>query len=193
MEFDEMRKIWNEQNSGYLYAIDEQALQRRVIRKNLEIRRMANVTEIGLMVIIIGVGLFYIVDGISQQEYYQIPEAALFFCIAGYILWTREKRRSLERNADTVLEQLDQSLQLLDYLIRRQRNFIWWYILPLTLIGILNASLHTGEKKWWGIPLLLLAYAIAHILAQKELKCKLLPKRENLIALKKLLEEDVDR
>ncbi len=45
MEFEEMKKIWNTQNKKNIYVFDEEALHRRVIKKNIGVKRMANIDE----------------------------------------------------------------------------------------------------------------------------------------------------
>ena len=53
MEFDEIKKIWDEQNNQTMYAINEDTLHRRVTSKAKAIGRSADRMEIGIIAITI--------------------------------------------------------------------------------------------------------------------------------------------
>lgn len=192
MEFEEMKKVWDAQNNETLYAINEDTLHRRVIQKNTEVKRMASVSEIGIFLICTLMGLVFIIEGVIDNELYQIPEALVFFGIAGYTAWDRRRRIRLQHDfaeTHTVLGKLEQAIRVLEHHIRRQRNFIWWYLVPVSLTSFSHFVFTAGQKPWWLIPMVCFAYALGCWVVDRELRKRVLPKQKNLEALKQLISE----
>lgn len=190
MEFEEMKRIWDTQNNEAIYAIDEEALHRRVISKNMGIRRMATHSELGLLAICLVVALVMIIEGVFDNELYQLPQGAIFLFIAGYIWWDRRKRLENEGQSDhTLLGDLEQAIRTIDYHIRRQRNFLWWFMVPAAVATLLSFPFTYGGKPAWLWLLVLASFAVAYWVVGKELRSKILPKREELESLRRLLIE----
>ncbi len=188
MEFEEMKKIWDAQNNEQIYAINEQALHRRVTRKNIGIKRMANINEWGMLIISLLLALFMIIKGILDNEIYKFPQGAIFLIVAGYIYWDRKKRLKDEGHSDrTLLGDLEQAIRTIDYQIRRQRNFLWWFLMPAAVSILINTTFSYKGKSWWVWPFVVASFALSYWLVKKELRCKILPKRKNLDSLRNLL------
>ena len=188
MEFEEMKKIWDTQNKEPIYAINEQTLHRRVVKKNIGIKRMANMSEWGLLFISLTVALLMIVEGVLDNELYQLPQGAIFLIVAGYIYWDRKKRLEAEGQSDrTLLGDLEQAIRTIDHHIKRQRNFIWWFILPAAITVLISWAYTYQGKPWWLWPLVMASFAFSYWLVGKELRCKILPKKEDLISLRNML------
>ena len=88
MAFEEMKRIRDTQNNEPIYAIDEQTLHRKVLRKNLGIKRMANVSELSLIAISLGVACLLIARGFIDNEMYRMPQGIIFLLISGSIFWS---------------------------------------------------------------------------------------------------------
>ena len=190
MEFEEMKKIWDTQNNEQIYGIDEQALHRRVTRKNIGIKRMANITEWGMLIISFMLALFMIIKGILDNEIYKFPQGAIFLIVVGYIYWDRKKRLKNEGQSDrTLLGDLEQALRTIDYQIRRQRNFLWWFLMPTAATILINMAYTYDGKPWWVWLFVMASFALSYWLVKKGLQCKILPKKENLESLRNLLIE----
>ena len=183
-----MKKIWDSQNNEHIYAIDEQALHRRVIKKNIHIKRMANCSEWGLLIIMLSVALFMIIEGFLDNQLYQLPQGAVILVVVGYIYRDRVRRLKREGQSDaSLLGDLEQALRVIDYQIKRQRTFLWWFLLP-TFGAILISLPYTYDgKPWWLWPLMMGAFAFSWWLVRKELHCKILPKKEELESLRNIL------
>ena len=89
MEFEDMKKIWDEQNNENIYAINESELHSRVIRNKKRVRRMVNKFEWTLFIAMICCGLLAAVMGILHDQLYKLADAFIFFMIAGYIYKSR--------------------------------------------------------------------------------------------------------
>lgn len=188
MEFEEMKKIWDTQSSAPVYAIDEQALHRRVMQKNIGIKRLANINEWGMLIISLMLALYMILEGIRDSEIYKFPQGVIFLIVAGYIYWDRKKRLKNEGQSDrTLLGDLEQAIRTIDYQIRRHRNFLWWFLMPTAVTILINTAFTYKGKSWWVWPIVIISFALSYWLVKKELRCKILPKKESLESLRKLL------
>ena len=131
MEFEEMKKIWDEQNNENIYAINESELHRRVIRKKNRVKRMINKFELTLLIAMIFCGLLTTIMGILHNQWYKLTNALIFFTIAGYIYKSRQDRIKYEGQSNlSLLDDLEQTLRSLDYHAKRQKYFVLWYMLP---------------------------------------------------------------
>jgi len=190
MEFKEMKKIWDTQNKKNIYVFDEEALHRRVIKKNIGVKRMANIDEWGMLIITLMLALYMIIEGMLDNAIYKFPQGAIFLIVAGYIYWDRKKRLKNEGQSDrTLLGDLEQAIRTIDYHIKRQRTFIWWFLMPTAFTILINMAYTYKGKPWWVWPFVMASFALSYWVVGKGLLCKILPKKENLESLRKLLVE----
>lgn len=188
MEFDEMKKIWDSQKNEPIYAIDEQTLHRRVIRKSMRIKRMVDLFEWGMLTVTLFLALFMMSKGLLDNEIHKFPQCILFLIVAGYIYWGRRKRLQNEGLSDkTLLGDLDQAILRIDYQIKRQRNFLWWFLMPAVIAILINLPYTYEGKPWWVWTLLVIAFSFSYWIVDKELRCKIIPKKRNLESLRSLL------
>ena len=96
MEFEDMKKIWDEQNNENIYAINESELHRRLIRKKNRVKRMINKFEWTCLIAMICCGLLTTIMGIQQNRWYKLADAFIFFMVAGYIYKSRLDRIKYE-------------------------------------------------------------------------------------------------
>ncbi len=190
MEFEDMKKIWDEQNNENIYAINESELHRRVIRKKNRVKRMINKFEVTLLIAMICAGLLTTIIGILHNQLYKLLDALIFFMVAGYIYKSRRDRIKYEGQSNlSLLDDLEQTIRSLDYHAKRQKYFILWYMLPIFFTIIINATF-SYSKPWWLWVIFLAFFAFAYWAVKKELRCRILPKKEDLLHLRSLLLKD---
>ena len=190
MEFEDMKKIWDEQNNENIYAINESELHRRVIRKKNRVKRMINKFELTLLIAMICCGLLTTIMGILHNQLYKLLDALIFFMVAGYIYKSRRDRIKYEGQSNlSLLDDLEQTIRSLDYHAKRQKYFILWYMLPIFFTIIINATF-SYSKPWWLWVIFLAFFAFAYWAVKKELRCRILPKKEDLLHLRSLLLKD---
>ncbi len=188
MEFENMKKIWDAQNNEHLYAIDEYTLHSRVIKNRTKVKKMANISEWGMLVIMLALALAMIIEGILDNELYQLPEGALLFVVVGYIYRGRRKRLKYEGQTDrTLLGDLEQAIRMINFHIKRQKNFFWWFIMPLVGTNIIHFVYTFNGKPWWLWPLGIVFFVYSYLAVEKELRDKIIPQKEELESLKNLL------
>ncbi len=190
MEFEDMKKIWDEQNNENVYAINESELHRRVVRNKKRVRRMVNKFELTLLIAMIVLGLLTAHMGIIHDQSYRFANAFIFFMIAAYIYKSRTDRIKYEGLSNlSLLEDLEQSIRSIDYHAKRQKYFWLWYMLPIfSTIVIRSAFSHA--KPWWLWVVFLAIFGFAYWAVNKELSCRILPKKEDLLHLRSLLLSD---
>lgn len=190
MEFDEMKKIWDSQNNEALYAINENALHRRVNEKKGAAGRMVNLTEFGLMLVNGITSIILLADAMVDQEgFYDYLGAFLMMLTVVYIFYTREKRKRDEQRFDrSILGELDHAIARTKSTIKLGSTMIWWYLLPIG-IWVIFSMLHKGAswEKWL---LVLGALVLGFLVSNFEIKRVHVPKRRHLEALRSKLEEE---
>lgn len=187
MEFEEMKKVWDTQSNKNYYAIDEDVMHKRVMKKNFEIKRMSDVNEWALIVISLIVVGIMTYQGIVNGQSFKFASSAIFLFVAGYLYWDRKKRIKNDGSTDnTVLGNLEQAIRTIDYYIRKQQNFIWWFVLPATISMMINLYF-SSRGLTWRIPFAVIAIFLGLLVAHLSLKNSVLPKKRNLESLRKVL------
>lgn len=187
MEFEEMKKIWDQQNNEPLYAYDQQALHKRIRTKLNRTRHMANTTEIGLILIcIIGTTVLLVRNFHKPLGFTHIIMLALCLII-GFILRNRIRRIRRENQfADSMLGDLDQAIAQQDYLISQSRTFLWWFIVPVAIPAILNMAA-TGPKPPLQWAFVLGSFVLSYFVVRSGLRRKHLPHKQSLERLRETL------
>ena len=154
---------------------------------------MANFEEWGMLIISLMLALYMIIEGILDNEIYKFPQGVIFLIVAGYIYWDRKKRLKNEGQSDrTLLGDLEQAIRTIDYKIKRQRNFIWWFLMPAAVTILINMAYTYDGKPWWVWPFVMASFVLSFWVVGKGLRCKILPKKQNLESLRNLLVETED-
>lgn len=191
MEFEEMKRIWDQQHQEPLYAINEEALHRSIKSTKKRASRLSNINDWGLLVVSIGTAIAYgmlaIIDETPTVYDYLIVAALLI--IAAYVWLGRIGRKKKERAfARTMLGDLNHAIANVNYEAARAKNMVWWYIAPLTILTFLNMSqADVSLWKWIG---LVAAFVFSGLLTRWELVHRFKPKQRKLEALRKKLTED---
>ncbi len=187
MEFEEIKKIWDTQSNKNYYAIDEEAMHKRVMKKNIEVKRMSSVDEWGLIIISLFLVGFMIYKAIAFNQPHKFASSVIFLLVAGYLYWDRKKRIKNDGTSDnTVLSDLEQAIRTIDYYIRKQQNFIWWFVLPAAISMVINLSFQS-QGAIWRIPVVIAAILLGLFVVHLSLKYFVLPKKRNLESLRKTL------
>lgn len=161
MEFDEMKKIWNSQNNEPLYAINEQALHNRILSKKKKTYHITNVSELLLIIVNAGSGLFVLQITLSKQgmNIYMYLLAAWMFLSALYVLVSRIKRiRGNSRFNRSMLGDLSYAISVATYQVSLSRAGLW-NILPIGIFCLLGVW--EGGKSIWLIIALVILFALA--------------------------------
>ena len=192
MEFEEMKKIWDAQHQQPLYAINETTLHKRIQQKSASIKRMVDCFEWSIIAITTFVSGFLVIGTLIEGEgFYSYLYGSIVFLIAIYIFIGRRHRQRQERSFDqSLLGDLNQAISNTDYHITRLRRFVWWYILPFTLIYALSMYETFYGRPLWVWFLMPAAFIGAYFLFQRDIRKYLLKKRDLEALRNKLTEEE---
>lgn len=194
MEFEDMKKIWDSQNNEQVYAINEQALHQRVIKKNIAAKKNANMFEIGMVIICIFLDIFYLSETViflvrTGFDHFTInlAQVLILLVVTVYIFKDRKERlKKAGQSSGSILDDLNQALRTMDYEIRRQKNMIWWYFMPIVVVMLLNLFITSGTYSLAVILVLVVSVSLA-LTVQRFSMRPLSFKKGNLLSLKKLL------
>lgn len=186
-EFDDMKIIWDSQNEEKLYAINENALYKQIKRKGNSVSRLLQRFEfvmVGVNLLVAGFLVVATLFNDSDPFEYLLPFIYLAYAII-FFAWRRGRRQDDAHFEPTMLGELDKAIWQINYLIRRTRELMIWYLAPLALfVG--------GMMLYEGQPLFALAILIvmggAGLLTDRwEIKRCYLPKKQSLEALRATL------
>jgi hypothetical protein len=191
MEFEEMKKLWDEQNLEPLYVINEAALHKSIQSKKKRASRLSNINDFGLIAIAIGTAILYsfisIINETPAIYDYLIP--VILIAIAGYVLIGRNHRKKTERRlGQTMLDDLDHAIASVNYEAKRSKTMVWWFILPLAIPSLLNMI--QEEAGWLPMILIVGAFLLSYAVLRWEFNRCHLPKKQRLEALRKKLTEE---
>ena len=188
MEFEEMKKIWDAQNKEPLYAINEEALHRRIRAKRRQASRLSNINDIGLIAVALATAVLVLVIG--KASFYDYLSAIALVLISVYVLMGRIRRKKQENQFDrTMLGDLDHAIANISYETTRAKTFVWWYILPVAIPTLLN-MMQAGVPAWKWL-FVLFAFVLSYSVVQWSLKLKHLPRKGALEALREKLTKEL--
>ena len=191
MEFAEMKIIWDSQNEEKLYAINERALYEQIKRKGKSVGRLLQRFEMTIIGVNVLVAVVLLVTALINQFdtfYYLLPVVYLAYALVA-LVWRWSRRQTDIHFASTMLGELDKAIWQINYLIRRSRELIFVYMLPLTLLT-------GGQLLYEGLPLFALAIVFvmggACFLTDRwEIKKCYLPQKQSLESLRATLAAEV--
>jgi hypothetical protein len=187
MEYDEMKKIWDEQNNQPLYAIDEKALHNRIQSRMNAILRVTNISDWVLIMIYLGTGiaLLRLNPVKAGANIFMWLETAWMFATSLYIVVGHIRRIKANCRFDrSILGDLDHAIFLASYQMRLSQ-FVGWNLLPMGAIMIFSGW---ESGKFLKVSLVILvSYTLAVFVISKGYNANKRRKRE-LQSLKAKLE-----
>lgn len=188
MEFEEMKMIWDTQNDEPLYAINQEALHRKVRGKVRHVRFAVTFFEWAMLASSLVVGVILLADAIQDGTTWPQYLAAGIFIAIGLNVWRmrRRRQRQEEKFENSLLGDLDRSISRIDYTISRMRSLLWWYILPF--VAATAITLYASGQSYWLLGLVVLVFGLSLVGGEWEIRKKNLPQKRELQAVRELLE-----
>ncbi|MCB0705929.1 MAG: hypothetical protein KDC34_11490 [Saprospiraceae bacterium] len=192
MEFDDLKKIWDVQNNEPIYVVNEAAMEKTIIARSKELSRLANINEIGLMIITTLTGGYLLIDAyLDGDEIYSYLAAIAFILIGGFVLFRRIQRKKMERSFDrSMLGELDLAIANAAYLANTAKTFVWWFLFPAGVTSLLNMVF--SEAPFWKWIFVPGSFLLAFLVVRLDLKRAHLPRKQKLEVLRKKLTEEVN-
>lgn len=188
MKFEEMKKIWDEQNKELLFVIDEKRLQQNIEEKKRKSSTL--VSKIEIMLIAVNIFSGSIVLGINFQHPANLFNNAmgiLMWAIAVYIFFKRGQRLKNENRFDrSLLGDLDHAISNATYQARLSYGMLF-YCAGIGVLMFLNAM---AENKSVTVLLVItVLFAITIYLARWEHRGWHLARKKRLEAMRAKLVE----
>jgi hypothetical protein len=172
MEFEDLQLIWSEQDRQPLYAINQEALHKRIRAKLQRSQHIASVNEIGLVCIFLAASLILLF--LREFNWLNLLPIGAMLGVSGYILSRRHHRQKLtERFEPTMLGDLENAIAQQKHIIREARTFLFWNILPIAAAVVAKMAMDGEVRlwKWIFIPgSFILAYLVARLAPRKHLR-----------------------
>jgi Flp pilus assembly protein TadB len=163
MEFEELQKIWDAQNSRPLYAIDEKTLHNRILSKKRQAYHITNSTELLLIIVNVGVGGFLLELNFSKPHpnIFTYVMAAWMFCTTLYVWVSRIQRikRNKDRFEQSMRGDLEHAISTAAYQVQLSQ-IMRWNLLPIGLLTFL--CVWEGGKSAWLAGGTLLFFAVTY-------------------------------
>lgn len=191
MEFDELKKVWDEQNNETLYVLNEEAIHKSVKKKKAKANRLVNIDEIGLTVICILTGSYIMYEAVVDNDGFLFYLGGIMMILIGlYVLYMRSQRRKEEKKFDrSILGEIDHAIASTQANIKLGVSMVWWYFCPMAIWIVVLFSTKGVEWYYWvGITGM---FALAHFIARLGINHHHRPRLAKLQEMKKKLEEEV--
>ncbi|MAU93990.1 MAG: hypothetical protein CMJ93_07265 [Planctomycetes bacterium] len=194
MEFEEMQVIWDSQREQEMYAIDVDAMHRKIKRKARQVERNMSLNEIGLMVICVFISLACLRDPVIEQtDYHKIFGSVVMLCVAAWMLMKRLARLKMRSQFDSTLTgDLDRAIAESKAQLTLARTFHLWFVLPAVSIVLVNTMAKSEPllevfASTLGVFLsIALAIAVVHL----GIRCSQVPEQRDLQALRDTLTKE---
>ncbi|MEO1051936.1 MAG: hypothetical protein AAFX87_14995 [Bacteroidota bacterium] len=192
MEFDELKKVWDEQNKEPLYVFNEKALQRKIRKKRNRAQRGSNVSEIGLILIALVTGLPQLIKHINAGDpfYFMLPAIALLLTAVYVIVGSFFRKKKERQFYRSVLGDLDHAIANTQFEINRARTFVWWYITPVAVA--IYIKLWLNESPWGTWLFVTGAFMLSFFVVRLGLTWKQIPKKRELERLREKLTAEAE-
>lgn len=191
MKFEEMKKIWNEQNQAHMYVIDEKMLQDNIQAKKRVASRFINKMEWFIIIansctaLTLGIANYFK----SQNSLLTYLMAIALLCSVAYVIYRRQHRLKNENLFDrTLLGDLEHAISNATYRARLSS----WLLMYWIVFGILFVSNFIVAEESLLVILLATAFSIIiWFLGRWEHRSWHLANKRRLEAMKEKLMESV--
>ena len=194
MKFEEIQVIWDSQREQEMYALDVDAMHRKIKRKARKVERSISFNEISIIVICAFVSLMSLREPVLEQTgYHRIFGSVVMLCVAGWMLMKRLARLKLRNQFDfTLTGDLDRAIAESKAHLLLARTFNLWFVLPAVSIVLVNTMAKSEFSKEVFVRLLgvSLGLVLSIALVKLGIRCAQVPEHRNLQALRDTLTKE---
>ncbi|MEQ8471493.1 MAG: hypothetical protein RIC35_09915 [Marinoscillum sp.] len=182
-----MKKIWNADSQQHAYAIDENVMHEKIIRKKHGSSKTVNRMEWILMIANVLAGTAILVKVLVRDinNPYLFAMVAVMYLSTAYIFWRRQVRLRDENQFDrTMLGDLDHAIRNATYR-ERLSLLAFGYAIPFFIL-IWVAAYHDDKSIYYliGIPILFIITILASVIEHRTIHMRY---RKRLVSMKKML------
>lgn len=118
MDFEDLKKVWNQQKQETMYVVDQSSLHRMIAKKKNKVIRTAVISEYFIASVNFGGAIFVIANGVAHQtmNVYTYILSVIMALLSIYVLAHRYRRRKLASQFDrSMLGDLDFAIENANY------------------------------------------------------------------------------
>lgn len=185
-----MKRIWDTQNNEYVYAINKEALLRRIIAQKKRASHIVGSSEMLLvMANIIAGSLIIIATVLSNNEnLFATLLCALMFLTAGFIMVGRYRRLKWQNQFELSIDgYLRHAISNATYQVWLSQ-IIHWFTLPVAIFTLL--SMWSSEAETWKMISVVGFFILVFFASRKELDLYLSRKNKLEVMRSKLVAEE---
>jgi hypothetical protein len=166
MEFDELKKVWDTQNNKPMYVIQEEGLHRRIRAKQAKSTRIANLSELMLILINAFAGIFMLLLDFPPANVFLVILGIWMLMTSGFLIVSRLVRIRGNRRYDRSLRgDLAHAIAVAAYQVRlsqlmRANN--------LAIFILVMAAAWKKENALWAMVGVVSCFALAYFVSKKE-------------------------
>jgi len=189
MSFEEIQSIWDSQQPLH-GRIDREDLTSWIKAKNRSFARIVGTMEIVMVLTFLFLAGMFMRDPVLEGHDPALILAGIASLVAAAYVWTgrvARKKRAV-RYEDSLLGIVDQSIDAIDYQVKRMRSFVWWFAGP-TSLGLAIGLVIVDESKRYlfyivFIPAFLVCMGLTYWQIRREIRINLVPEKSRLEALR---------
>ena len=189
MEFEEMKKIWDNQTNQPMYAIDQDALQQRVSKRKNKAKNIASYTEKALAGALGLSGLAIVAVNVftGKYEVTSLIMAVLMLAMATYVMVNRSKRLKWNNTFDnSILGELEEAIAHANYQVRLSQSGRWFFFI---VAGFTVLSTYSTTADIPKTIIVIAFFVVVYFLAKWEHKTFYVSQKQRLLDMKKKLQE----
>ncbi|MEM6700363.1 MAG: hypothetical protein AAF599_18305 [Bacteroidota bacterium] len=147
MEFEEIQKVWSEQKSEEMYAVNENALHNSIRSKQKEASKKMNRIEIDFLVF----NLLFLANTVYHKEGLWDYVGALMMVLAvAFMIFFRYRRKKSENKFDrSMLGELDHAISTTRSILKITKQMSYYYILPTAVFAICEMIYFKAPFQKW--------------------------------------------
>lgn len=191
MNFEDMKKIWDEQHQQHLYVLDEQKLNEVVLNRKLKSKRMVSIIEWLFITVNGSMGAFAVISDVAKgagNPYVIVLGALMITCALLVYLFRLKRLRTEDRYELSMLGNLDHAIANASHQAALA-FWMWVYIVPVAVL--LTLGLWYANKPTTWVVGVALFYGIVMILGRWEYRAWHLKRKQRLMAMRHKLTEEV--
>ena len=187
MEFEDIRKIWDQQNTQPIYVMNDAVLYRQVVDRQRQARHITQVSELLLIIVNVGASAFILGTTLFGSRNVSLMVMSVWLGASGaWVLYGRVRRLRGAHNFDRSLQgELNHALSIASYQVRLAR-LGRWNALPAGVLTLL--ALWESNKSGWWLTAMVVLFTIAYVAAGWETNIYI-ERRNELEALQRKFDE----